>query len=298
MPFTASRRAFLNSAAVSGAAIFASSRILGAPADKPGAAAKLLANSISVDDLPRHFDVEPSIHNLENGYWSIMPRVVAAAYAEHGAYINRTSSIWARNVLPGGACLAAGGREAMEAIARQVGCQTEEIAVTRSGAEALQMLIVNYRNIKSGDAVIHCDLDYDAMIAAMDWLGDHRGAQVVKFAMPEPATTARLPRCAEPDTERQAAAGDPGLEPDRPGDACPRNRRHGERAGGWTPSSMLRTGSPVWISSWTICAPILSAGRCTNGRPLLWEREPCTSGRTGLPISISPTTITTFRPTT
>ena len=159
---------------------------------EPIVAVKLRANSISVDDLPRQYDVEPGIHNLENGYWGIMPRVVAAAYAEHGAYINRNNSIWARNVLPGGACLAAGGREAREAIARQVGCQTEEIAVTRSGAEALRMLIVNYRNIKPGDAVIHCDLDYDAMIAAMDWLGDHRGAQVVKFDMPEPATTANI----------------------------------------------------------------------------------------------------------
>jgi hypothetical protein len=35
------------------------------------------------------------------------------------------NAIWARNVLPGGACLAAGGREAREAIARQVGCLPE-----------------------------------------------------------------------------------------------------------------------------------------------------------------------------
>jgi len=40
--------------------------------------------------------------------------------------------------------------------------------------------------------VIHCDLDYDAMIAAMTWLGSHRGAKVVKFAMPEPATSANI----------------------------------------------------------------------------------------------------------
>ncbi|MFZ3004679.1 MAG: aminotransferase class V-fold PLP-dependent enzyme, partial [Phenylobacterium sp.] len=78
------------------------------------------------------------------------------------------------------------------AIARQVGCAPDEIAVTRSGADALQMLIVNYKPLKAGDAVIHCDLDYDAMIAAMSWLGSHRGARVVRFAMPEPATTANI----------------------------------------------------------------------------------------------------------
>ncbi|MBP6546113.1 MAG: hypothetical protein KA085_17210 [Phenylobacterium sp.] len=35
--------------------------------------------------------------------------------------------------------------------ARQVGCQSDEIAVTRSGADALQMLIVNYKPLKAGD---------------------------------------------------------------------------------------------------------------------------------------------------
>ena len=29
----------------------------------------LTPNSIPVEALPQHFDVEPGIHNLENGYW-------------------------------------------------------------------------------------------------------------------------------------------------------------------------------------------------------------------------------------
>ena len=159
---------------------------------QPAVGATLRPNSIAPEDLPRQFDVEPGIHNLENGYWGVMPRVVAAAYAEHSAYVNRTNSIWGRNALPGGASWFAGAREAREAIAHQVGCQYEEIALTRGGSEGLQMLITNYKHIKPGDAVICCDLDFDAMIAAMDWLGDRRGVQVVKFAMPEPATTANI----------------------------------------------------------------------------------------------------------
>lgn len=155
-------------------------------------AMKLTPNSIPVADLPKHYDVEPGIHNLENGYWGVMPRAVAQVYAEQTAYVNRTNSIWARNVLPGGACLSAGGREAREAIAKMVDVSHEEVAITRSGSDALQSLICNYKLLKPGDAVIYCDLDYDAMIAAMDWLGDHRGAQVVRFNMPEPATTANI----------------------------------------------------------------------------------------------------------
>ena len=169
--------------------------MIATPSAAPQAAApvtKLQPNSIPLADLPKQYDVEPGIHNLENGYWGVMPRHVAQVYAEQTAYVNRNNSIWARNVLPGGACLAAGGREAREAVARQVGAHVDEIAITRSGSDALQALITNYKPLKAGDAVIYCDLDYDAMIASMDWLGDHRGAQVVRFAMPEPATTANI----------------------------------------------------------------------------------------------------------
>lgn len=152
----------------------------------------LRPNSIRVEDLPRQFDVEPGIHNLENGYWGVMPRVVAATYAKHSAYVNRANTIWARNVRTDGACLAAGWREACDAIARQVGCEYQEIAVTRSGSEALLMLIANYKDINPGDAVICCDLDYDHTLATIDWLRERRGAVVVKFVMPEPATTANI----------------------------------------------------------------------------------------------------------
>ncbi len=171
--------------------LLTSHAINAAPVPTATTAASLRPNSIAVQDLPRHYDVEPGIYNLENGYWGIMPREVAAEYARQTAYVNRYNSLWARNVLAG-SCRAAGSRAAQEAIARQVGCQMEEIAVTRSGSEALRMLIVNHKGIKPGDAVVYCDLDYPEMIAAMEWLGDHRGAQVVKFAMPEPATTANI----------------------------------------------------------------------------------------------------------
>lgn len=184
------RRTFLKSAATC-----APVAMLAAEHADPQAAAptaRLLPNSIPVADLPKHYDTEPGIHNLENGYWGVMPRSVAQVYAEQTAYVNRNNSIWARNVLPGGACLAAGGRDAQAAIARQVGAQSDEIAITRSGSEALETLITRYKPLRAGDAVIYCDLDYDAMIASMDWLGSQRGAQVVRFAMPEPATTANI----------------------------------------------------------------------------------------------------------
>lgn len=70
-----------------------------------------------------------------------MPRVVAETDARHNAMVNSTHALWARNVLPDGSGWAAGSRAVQAAIARQMGCAPEEIGVTRSGADALQMLI-------------------------------------------------------------------------------------------------------------------------------------------------------------
>jgi selenocysteine lyase/cysteine desulfurase len=187
----ATRRTFLKSAAMCAPATALGNEAAFAQTLSP-AGNKLAPNSIAVADLPKFYDVELGIHNLENGYWGIMPRPVAETYAQQTAFVNRTNSIWARNVLPGGACLAAGGRESRAALASMVGVGVDEVAITRSGSDALQHLITSYKPLKPGDAVIYGDLDYDAMIAAMDWLGDHRGAQVVKFNMPEPATTANI----------------------------------------------------------------------------------------------------------
>ncbi len=187
MPSTPNRRQLLGAVAGSPALLAAAPQTVAA--QSPGV---LRPNSIAVGDLPGQFDVAPGVHNLEAGYWSMMPRVVAEDYARRNADINAINAIWARNVLPDGSGWTRDGRAAQVAIARQVGCAPDEIAVTRSGSDALQLLIGGYNRLKPGEAVIHCDLDYDAMIMAMESLQTSRGAQLVKFAMPEPATTANI----------------------------------------------------------------------------------------------------------
>ncbi len=146
---------------------------------------------IPVEQWPQQFDVDPTVINLENAYWGLMPRSTVAIYAEKTVYVNRYNSIWGRGVLPGDNSLA-DFRAARVALAGMMHCDVDEIAVTRSGSEGLQSLIVNYRNIKAGDAMICCDLDYDSTLDAVNFLGDHRGVQIVKFNMPEPATEANI----------------------------------------------------------------------------------------------------------
>ncbi|MGQ7458470.1 hypothetical protein ACTGU6_11140, partial [Streptococcus suis] len=79
MDMPADRRQFLKGAAMGAPALWAAQA---EAASGPAAAAStpLLPGSIPIADLPRHYDVEPGVHNLENGYWGIMPRVVAQEY--------------------------------------------------------------------------------------------------------------------------------------------------------------------------------------------------------------------------
>ena len=133
--------------------------------------AVLKPNSIAFSDLPRHFDVEPGIHNLEAGYWSIMRRIVAETYAQHCVAVNQCNSIFARGINQRVPSWHDANHAAQVAIARQVGCLPEEVAVTRSGADALQMLITNYRNLQPGDAGVRTAWIFDRRGAVVE--GDH-----------------------------------------------------------------------------------------------------------------------------
>ncbi len=184
----ANRRDFLKSAACAPATMLtaqANTAIANPETDLP------TPDSILIKALPEHFDVDRSTINLENAYWGVMPRVTAAAYARNVVFVNQFNSMYARDAMPEHP-MSAQFDQARSSVADLMRVQANEIAFARSGSEGLQSLIVNYRNLKPGDAVIYCDLDYDNMIGALKWLGDHRGIQVVHFTMPEPATTANI----------------------------------------------------------------------------------------------------------
>lgn len=128
------------------------------------------------------FDVTKAIVQLENGNWGSMARPVEQAYARKLAKVNAENSYYARrgfwqDILPVRARAAA-----------ILGVEPEEIAYTRGATEALQTLIAGYNHLRPGDQVLYSDLDYDSTQAAFRWLKQRRGADLVTFALPEPAT--------------------------------------------------------------------------------------------------------------
>ena len=141
--------------------------------------------------IAAQYDVIDDIIQLENGNWGMMARPVLARYEAAVRRVNRATSYYARRGLfPD--LLAVRAR-----VAAKLGVAAEEIAFTRNATEALKALIAGYNRLRPGDAVLYADLDYDSMQACCDSLKHSRGVDIVRIALPEPATHQGLIDCYE-----------------------------------------------------------------------------------------------------
>ncbi|MDD2545684.1 MAG: aminotransferase class V-fold PLP-dependent enzyme [Burkholderiaceae bacterium] len=138
------------------------------------------------DAVRKLYAVNTQISNLENGYWGVMTERVRLEFQAKNDMINRDNTLYARG------SFGADAEAVRVKLAEAVGASKEEIAFTRGATEALQLLIAGYNQLKAGDTVVYSDLDYDSMQYAMEWLKERRGVNVVKFAIPEPATRAAV----------------------------------------------------------------------------------------------------------
>jgi selenocysteine lyase/cysteine desulfurase len=129
-----------------------------------------------------YYQVDSGYTNLEAGYFGMMAAPVLAAFHRHTDRVNRSSSYYARREYD------ADFAAARARVATFLGARPTEVALTRGATEALQRLIIQYRPVGAGDAVIYADLDYQSMQWAMNALAQQRGATVVRTEIPEPAT--------------------------------------------------------------------------------------------------------------
>lgn len=128
------------------------------------------------------YDVIDDIIQLENGNWGMMARPVLAQYEAAVRRVNRATSYYARRGLfPDLVAVRA-------RVAAKLGVAPEEIAFTRNATEALKALIGGYNRLRPGDGVLYADLDYDSMQACCESLKQSRGIEIIRIALPEPAT--------------------------------------------------------------------------------------------------------------
>ncbi len=153
------------------------------PLDRPTGSPEAVAKDEGYwQRVAAYYRIGSGYTNLEAGYWGMMALPVLAAYHGHIDRVNRDNSYYARREFE------RDSSAARERVARFVGAKPTEVAFTRGATEALQRLIIQYKPVQGGDAVIYGDLDYSSMQLAMNALAEQRGARVVKFEFGEPAS--------------------------------------------------------------------------------------------------------------
>jgi selenocysteine lyase/cysteine desulfurase len=145
----------------------------------PGSANGLAADEGFWFEVQQAFTVDRSLINLNNGGVSPAPAVVQAAMKRHLDYSNTapTYAMW-RILEP--------QREGVrQRLARQFGCDAEEIALTRNSSESLQICQFGF-DLQPGDEVLTTNQDYPRMIDTFLQRERREGIKLVRFSIPVP----------------------------------------------------------------------------------------------------------------
>jgi selenocysteine lyase/cysteine desulfurase len=133
-------------------------------------------------EIQQAFTVDRSLINLNNGGVSPSPRVVQEALVRHLAYSNEAPvhTMWR--------VLEPQIETVRQRLARQFGCDPEELAITRNASESLEICIFGL-DLKPGDEVLTTNQDYPRMLNS--WRQRERRERIklntISFPVPPPS---------------------------------------------------------------------------------------------------------------
>ncbi len=171
----------MGAALAAGPTVAAAARAEGPAAPDAGS-----AGAVDWDEVGRLFERPKGLVHLEHGQFGMMAQPVRAAWRAAADRLGRETALYARSTLWPDLERVRGR------LAGFLGVAPGEVALCRNATEGLRALILGYRPLRAGEAVVTADLDYDAMVALMSSLARQRGARHVRIALPEPATRQSL----------------------------------------------------------------------------------------------------------
>ena len=168
-----------------------------AAADKP--AAETAADEGYWREIQQAFTLDRTIINLNNGYTCPSPRVVHEALKRYLDMSNQAPIHYMWNMLEPNI------ETVRRKLAVEVGCDAEELAITRNASEALQIAQLGL-DLRAGDHVVTTDQDYGRMLDTWDQRVRRDKIEVTKISFPVPTTklselTDRISRAITPKTK-------------------------------------------------------------------------------------------------
>ncbi|MFN7294996.1 MAG: aminotransferase class V-fold PLP-dependent enzyme [Bacteroidota bacterium] len=107
--------------------------------------------------MRNQYQLKTDYINLENGYYNLMPEPILNEYLKQLKMMNQEASYYKRTKMADDKIMV------REQVAALVGCDKEELIITRNTTEAIDTVICGI-DWKAGDEVIFAEQDYGAMI--------------------------------------------------------------------------------------------------------------------------------------
>jgi selenocysteine lyase/cysteine desulfurase len=168
-----------------------------AVADRPPA--EIAADEGYWREIQQAFTLDRTIINLNNGYTCPSPRVVHEALKRYLDISNQAPIYYMWNLLEPNI------ETVRRTLAAEVGCDAEELAITRNASEALQICQLGI-DLQPGDEVVTTNQDYGRMLDTWDQRERRDKIKVTKISFPVPTTnlselTDRISRAITPKTK-------------------------------------------------------------------------------------------------
>jgi selenocysteine lyase/cysteine desulfurase len=168
-----------------------------AAADRPPA--EIAADEGYWREIQQAFTLDRTIINLNNGYTCPSPRVVHEALKRYLDISNQAPIHYMWNLLEPNI------ESVRRNLAVEVGCDGEELAITRNASEALQICQLGI-DLQPGDHVVTTNQDYGRMLDTWDQRVRRDKIAVTKISFPVPTTnlselTDRISRAITPKTK-------------------------------------------------------------------------------------------------
>jgi selenocysteine lyase/cysteine desulfurase len=178
-----SRRTFLNRTTLLSSGPWWEQASSPAPAGPPSAPVSTASENDPETlwrDVQSAFTLDRTIVNLNNGGVSPSPRVVIEAVVRYARLLNQAPA-------QGLERLTDGLERVRRGLAGELGCDPEELAVTRNTSEALQTVQLGLP-LKPGDEVLTTNQDYGRMLDTWAQRARRDGILLTRIAFPVPAT--------------------------------------------------------------------------------------------------------------
>jgi|WetSurMetagenome_2_1015567.scaffolds.fasta_scaffold78914_1 isopenicillin-N epimerase len=181
-----SRRSFLRMAGAAGTAAFAlKAGAIERVTEAAQSIAKMTPEEVAQDEffwreIQLAFKLDRTLINLNNGFTSPTPRVALESVWRYMDMVNMLPVHYQGQI--------AGNVQTLRLrMAKEFGCDPEEVALTRGASEALQ-IVQNGIDLKPGDEVVTTDQDYPRMLTTWDQRMRREGIKVTRFQFPVPTT--------------------------------------------------------------------------------------------------------------